>query len=135
MLGHFSYGTAAHVTQAIDAALAARPAWSSLGWEHRAAVFLKAADLIAGPYRAKINAATMLSQGKNCFQAEIDAACEFADFLRFNAYYAQEIHAQQPESADGIWNRLSTVPLKGLCLPSRRSTSPRFQATCPPSLR
>jgi 1-pyrroline-5-carboxylate dehydrogenase len=98
---------------AIDAALAARPAWSSLGWEHRAAVFLKAADLIAGPYRAKINASTMLSQGKNCFQAEIDAACEFADFLRFNAYYAQEIHAQQPESADGIWNRLEYRPLEG----------------------
>ena len=76
-------------------------------------MFLKAADLIAGPFRAKINAATMLSQGKNCFQAEIDAACEFADFLRFNAYYAQEIHAQQPESADGIWNRLEYRPLEG----------------------
>ena len=102
VLGHFSYGTEAHVTQAIDAALEARKSWANLGWEHRAAVFLKAADLIAGPFRAKMNAATMLSQGKNCFQAEIDAACEFADFLRFNAYYAQEIHAQQPESADGI---------------------------------
>ena len=87
--------------------------WSSLAWEHRAAVFLKAADLVAGPFRAKINAATMLSQGKNCFQAEIDAACEFADFLRFNAYFAQEIHAQQPESADGIWNRMEYRPLEG----------------------
>ncbi|HBS20000.1 MAG TPA: 1-pyrroline-5-carboxylate dehydrogenase, partial [Flavobacteriales bacterium] len=96
-----------------DAALEARKSWANLGWEHRAAVFLKAADLIAGPYRAKINAATMLSQGKNCFQAEIDAACEFADFLRFNAYFAQEIHAQQPESADGIWNRLEYRPLEG----------------------
>ena len=113
VLGHFSYGTPAHVQQAIDAALAARPAWSSLAWEHRAAVFLKAADLVAGPYRSTINAATMLSQGKNCFQAEIDAACEFADFLRFNAYYAQEIHAQQPESADGIWNRLEYRALEG----------------------
>ena len=113
VLGHFSYGTSAHVQQAIDAALAARPAWSSLAWEHRAAVFLKAADLVAGPYRSTINAATMLSQGKNCFQAEIDAACEFADFLRFNAYYAQEIHAQQPESADGIWNRLEYRALEG----------------------
>ena len=113
VLGHFSYGTADHVRMAIDAALDARPMWSNLGWEHRAAVFLKAADLVAGPYRAKINAATMLSQGKNCFQAEIDAACEFADFLRFNAYYAQEIHAQQPESADGIWNRLEYRPLEG----------------------
>lgn len=113
VLGHFSYGTSEHVRQAIDAALEARPAWSSLPWEHRAAVFLKAADLVAGPYRPKINAATMLSQGKNCFQAEIDAACEFADFLRFNAFYAQEIHAQQPESADGIWNRLEYRPLEG----------------------
>ena len=74
VLGHFSYGTSQHVKQAIDAALAARSQWSSLAWEHRAAVFLKAADLVAGPFRAKINAATMLSQGKNCFQAEIDAA-------------------------------------------------------------
>ena len=113
VLGHFSYGDASHVQAAIDAALAARPTWSSLPWEHRAAVFLKAADLIAGPYRAKINAATMLSQGKNCFQAEIDAACEFADFLRFNAYYAQQIHAEQPESADGIWNRLEYRALEG----------------------
>ena len=101
------------MNQAIDAALAARAKWSSLAWEHRAAVFLKAADLVAGPFRAKINAATMLSQGKNCFQAEIDAACEFADFLRFNAYFAQEIHAQQPESADGIWNRMEYRPLEG----------------------
>ena len=113
VLGHFSYGDASHVQVAIDAALSARPAWSSLPWEHRAAVFLKAADLIAGPCRAKINAATMLSQGKNCFQAEIDAACEFADFLRFNAYYAQQIHAEQPESADGIWNRLEYRALEG----------------------
>ena len=113
VLGHFSYGTSQHVKQAIDAALAARSQWSSLAWEHRAAVFLKAADLVAGPFRAKINAATMLSQGKNCFQAEIDAACEFADFLRFNAYFAQEIHAQQPESAEGIWNRMEYRPLEG----------------------
>lgn len=113
LLGHFSYGTASHVKRAIDAALAAREAWASLPWEHRATVFLKAADLVAGPYRAKINAATMLSQGKNCFQAEIDAACEFADFLRFNVHFAQELHAQQPESSDGIWNRLEYRPLEG----------------------
>ena len=113
VLGHFSYGTEKHVKEAIDAALEARPSWANLGWEHRAAVFLKAADLVAGPYRAKINAATMLSQGKNCFQAEIDAACEFADFLRFNAYFAQEIHSQQPESADGIWNRMEYRALEG----------------------
>jgi 1-pyrroline-5-carboxylate dehydrogenase len=113
LLGHFSYGTAAHVKRAIDAALEAREAWASLPWEHRASIFLKAADLVAGPYRAKINAATMLSQGKNCFQAEIDAACEFADFLRFNVHFAQELHAQQPESSDGIWNRLEYRPLEG----------------------
>ena len=113
VLGHFSYGNEDHVVQAINAALSAKPDWANLGWEHRAAIFLKAADLIAGPYRAKINAATMLAQGKNCFQAEIDAACEFADFLRFNAFYAQEIYAQQPESAEGIWNRLEYRPLEG----------------------
>jgi 1-pyrroline-5-carboxylate dehydrogenase len=113
LLGHFSYGTAAHVKRAIDAALEARKAWASLPWEHRASIFLKAADLVAGPYRARINAATMLSQGKNCFQAEIDAACEFADFLRFNVHFAQELHAQQPESSDGIWNRLEYRPLEG----------------------
>ena len=113
LLGHFSYGTAAHVKRAIDAALEAREAWASLPWEHRASIFLKAADLLAGPYRARINAATMLSQGKNCFQAEIDAACEFADFLRFNVHFAQELHAQQPESSDGIWNRLEYRPLEG----------------------
>jgi len=113
LLGHFSYGTAAHVKRAIDAALEAREAWASLPWEHRASIFLKAADLVAGPYRARINAATMLSQGKNCFQAEIDAACEFADFLRFNVHFAQELHAQQPESSDGIWNRLEYRPLEG----------------------
>jgi 1-pyrroline-5-carboxylate dehydrogenase len=113
VLGHFSYGTRDHVAMAIDAALEARPAWSSLAWEHRAAIFLKAADLVAGPYRAKINAATMLSQGKNCYQAEIDAACEFADFLRFNVYFAQELHAEQPESSEGVWNRVEYRALEG----------------------
>ena len=113
VLGHFNYGTAKHVDQAIDAALEAKAAWANLPWYERASIFLKAADLVAGPYRAKINAATMLAQSKNVFQAEIDAACEFIDFLRFNAYFLQEIQEIQPDSADGIWNRLEYRPLEG----------------------
>ena len=113
VLGHFNYGDASHVNSAIDAALSARAGWAGLPWHERAAVFLKAADLIAGPYRAKINAATMLAQSKNIYQAEIDAACEFIDFLRFNAYFLQEIQAVQPESAEGIWNRMEYRGLEG----------------------
>jgi len=113
VLGHYNYGDASHVTAAIEAALAARSSWSALPWHERAAVFLKAADLLAGPYRAKINAATMLAQSKNIYQAEIDAACEFIDFLRFNAYFLQEIQAVQPESAEGIWNRMEYRGLEG----------------------
>jgi len=113
ILGHFNYGEAQHVNAAIEAALAARPAWAGLPWNERAAVFLKAADLLAGPYRAKINAATMLAQSKNIFQAEIDAACELIDFLRFNAHFLQEIQSVQPDSQDGIWNRLEYRGLEG----------------------
>ncbi len=113
VLAHFHEGDASHVTQAIDAALAARAAWAGLPWEERAAIFLKAAELLAGPYRARINAATMLGQSKNAFQAEIDAACELIDFLRFNVYFAQEIYRQQPESSPGMWNRLEHRPLEG----------------------
>lgn len=113
VLGHFNYGDASHVNSAIEAALSARAGWAGLPWHERAAVFLKAADLIAGPYRAKINAATMLAQSKNIYQAEIDAACEFIDFLRFNAYFLQEIQAVQPESAEGIWNRMEYRGLEG----------------------
>ena len=113
ILGHFSQGDASHVKAAIDAALAAKSAWANLGWEHRASIFLKAAELIAGPYRAKLNAATMLGQSKNAFQAEIDSACEFIDFLRFNVKYMTEIYQQQPESSPGIWNRLEQRPLEG----------------------
>lgn len=112
-LGHFHRGDASHVNAAIDAALGAKEAWENLAWEHRASIFLKAAELVAGPYRARINAATMLAQSKNVFQAEIDAACEFADFLRYNVKYMTEIYAQQPESAPGIWNRLEQRPLEG----------------------
>ena len=113
LVGHFNYGTAQHVNQAIDAALEARTAWSEMAWEQRAAVFLKAADLLAGPYRYKMNAATMIGQSKNAYQSEIDAVCEFVDFLRFNVYYMQEIYAVQPDSAPGLWNRLEYRPLEG----------------------
>ena len=113
VLGHFSEGDASHVKDAVKAALEAKEAWEGMTWENRASIFLKAADLIAGPYRAKINAATMLGQGKNAHQAEIDAACEFIDFLRFNVSFMQEMYMQQPESSDGIWNRMEYRPLEG----------------------
>ena len=113
VLGHFHEGDASHVHDAIEAALAAKESWAKLSWEHRAAIFLKAADLIAGPYRAKINAATMLGQSKNIYQAEIDAACEYIDFLKFNATYMEEIYSQQPKSSAGVWNRMEYRPLEG----------------------
>jgi len=113
VLGQYHEGDRAHVQQAIDAALAARPLWARLPWEHRAAIFLKAADLLAGPYRFKMNAATMLGQSKNAYQAEIDSACEMIDFLRFNAHFMAEIYAEQPQSAPGIWNRMEYRPLEG----------------------
>ncbi|WP_250631033.1 L-glutamate gamma-semialdehyde dehydrogenase [Rhodoflexus caldus] len=112
-LGYFSVGDKGHVEQAINAALGAKEMWAAMPWEHRAAIFLKAADLIAGPYRAKLNAATMLGQSKNVFQAEIDSACEIIDFLRFNVHFMQEIYRQQVASAPGIWNRLEHRPLEG----------------------
>ncbi|MBD1396602.1 L-glutamate gamma-semialdehyde dehydrogenase [Pontibacter sp. JH31] len=113
ILGHFSEGDASHVEQAINAALAAREEWAAMGWEHRASIFLKAAELLAGPWRARLNAATMLGQSKNAYQAEIDAACELIDFLRFNVQYATEIYHMQPESSPGVWNRMEHRPLEG----------------------
>lgn len=113
VLGQYHKSDKSHVKQAIDAALAAKPAWEKLSWEHRASIFLKAAELIAGPYRAKLNAATMLGQSKSAFQAEIDSACEIIDFLRFNVQYMTEIYKQQPQSSPGIWNRLEQRPLEG----------------------
>ncbi len=113
VLGHYCKGGTTHVKQAIDAALAAQPAWELMPWEERAAVFLRAADLLTGPYRARMNAATMLGQSKNAYQAEIDAVCEMADFFRFNVEYMTQIYTQQPESVDGIWNRLEYRPLEG----------------------
>ena len=112
-LGHFYKSDKIHVEQAIAAALAAKDKWASLSWEHRASIFLKAAELIAGPYRAKLNAATMLGQSKNAYQAEIDSACEIIDFLRFNVQYMTEIYADQPVSGPGVWNRLEWRPLEG----------------------
>jgi 1-pyrroline-5-carboxylate dehydrogenase len=113
ILGTFSEGDADHVNQAINAALGAREAWAAMAWEHRASIFLKAAELIAGPYRDRLNAATMLGQSKNAFQAEIDAACEIIDFLRFNVQYMTEIYAQQPISSPGVWNRVEQRGLEG----------------------
>ena len=113
LLGTYNQGDASHVQRAIDAALAARVKWSQMSWESRAAIFLKAADLLAGPFRARMNAATMLCQSKNAFQAEIDAACEMADFFRFNVQYMTQIYKEQPESAPGIWNRMEYRPLEG----------------------
>lgn len=112
-LGSSHHGEAKHVRAAIDAALKAKNNWENMPFEERAAIFLKAADLLAGPYRAHINAATMLAQGKNAYQAEIDSACELIDFLRFNVHYAQQIHRDQPVSSPGVWNRLEYRALEG----------------------
>lgn len=116
ILGHFHYGEAKHVKAAINAALAAKSDWEAMPWESRAAIFLKAADLIAGRYRPYMNGTTMLGQSKNVYQAEIDAACELIDFLRFNVHYLSEIYAQQPISAPRMHNRLEYRPLEGFVL-------------------
>ena len=113
VLATYHEGEASHVQAAIDAALGAKAAWENMPWEQRAAIFLKAADLLAGPYRARLNAATMLGQSKNAYQAEIDAACEFIDFLRFNVHFMTEIYAEQPQSGKGVWNRVEYRPLEG----------------------
>lgn len=112
-LGVYSRGNKDHVEQAIQAALDAKPQWEAMPWEERAAIFLRAADLLTGPYRAKMNAATMLGQSKNIFQSEIDAVCELADFFRYNVQYMTEIYSQQPESVRGTWNRMEYRPLEG----------------------
>ncbi len=113
--GFYYKGDMTHVDQAIETALAAKAKWNALGWEQRAAIFLKAADLLAGPYRDRINAATMIGQSKNVHQAEIDAACEFIDFLRFNVEFMTEMYSEQPVSDSGIWNRVEYRPLEGFC--------------------
>ena len=113
ILGYYHEGDATHVNQAIESALEAREQWANLPWENRVSIFLKAADLSATKYRMDLNASTMLGQSKNAYQAEIDAACEWIDFLRFNAHFATQIYAQQPESSEGVWNRLEYRPLEG----------------------
>lgn len=113
VLANFHQGDAGHVEQAITAALNAKKEWEALSWDQRGAIFLKAAELLAGPYRAKINAATMLGQSKNAYQAEIDSACELIDFLRFNVHFAEQIYAQQSISSPGIWNRMEYRALEG----------------------
>jgi len=112
-LATYSYGNKQHVNDAIEAALAAKPAWEAMPWKQRAAIFLRAADLLAGEYRYVLNAATMLGQSKNVYQAEIDAACELIDFLRFNVAFVNEIYAEQPISSKGVWNSTEYRPLEG----------------------
>ena len=113
LLGHYHKGNATHVKQAITAAMKAKKDWENVSWESRASIFLKAAELLAGPYRARINAATMLGQSKTAFQAEIDSACELIDFLRFNVGSAEQIYELQPNSSKGVWNRTEWRPLEG----------------------
>jgi len=113
ILGYYHQGNKSHVEKAIDAAMSAKEKWANLSWEHRASIFLKAAELLAGPYRAEMNAATMLGQSKNVFQAEIDATCELVDFLKFNVKFMTDIYKQQPQSGPGMWNRLEQRPLEG----------------------
>jgi len=113
IIGHYHKGDSTHVTQAIHAAMKAKPDWTHMPWQERAAVFLRAADLLSGPYRAAMNAATMLGQSKNVFQAEIDCVCELADFFRYNVQYMTEIYHQQPESAPMMWNRTEHRSLEG----------------------
>ncbi len=114
VIGHFHEGNKSHVEDAINAALSAKSKWENMAWEQRAAIFLKAAELASGPYRYKLNAATMMAQSKNAYQAEIDASCELVDFLRFNVQYLSEIYSQQPlVSPKGVWNRVEQRPLEG----------------------
>lgn len=113
VLGHYYRGDESHVENAINAALAAKKKWASLSWKQRASIFLKAAGMISGPYRARINAATMLGQSKSVHQAEIDSACELADFLRFNVQYMTEIYNEQPDSDELVWNRIEQRELEG----------------------
>ncbi len=116
ILGHFHVGGEQHVKDAIKAALKAKANWASMTWEHRATIFLRAAELLATKYRWEMNAATMLGQSKNCYQAEIDSACEFIDFLRFNVHFLSDIYTQQPVSSAGVYNRVEYRPLEGFVL-------------------
>ena len=116
VLGTLHNATGQDVAAAIDAAAAAAPAWRALSFDDRAAIMLKAADLLSGPWRATVNAATVLGQSKSVYQAEIDAACEMIDFWRFNVHFARRLLAEQPQSAPGMWNRMEYRPLEGFVL-------------------
>jgi 1-pyrroline-5-carboxylate dehydrogenase len=135
-IGEYSLGDASHVHSAIDAALNAKKEWAATPWDQRAAVFLKAADLLTGPWRARFNAATMLAQSKNAYQSEIDAVCELADFLRLNCVYMEQIYKDQPESAPQIWNRMEYRPLEGFvfALTPFNFTSIAANLCCAPAL-
>ncbi len=113
LIGYYHQGNKEHVAMAIDAALKAKPAWEDMKWESRAAIFLKAAELVSGPYRARFNAVTMIGQSKNAHQSEIDAVCELIDFYRFNVKNMHEIYSMQPNSSPGVWNRMVWRPLEG----------------------
>jgi 1-pyrroline-5-carboxylate dehydrogenase len=112
-VGNFHTAEKHHIEEAVESVMEARKKWAITPWQDRAAIFLKAAELLAGPYRARMNAATMIGQSKNVFQAEIDAACEMIDFFRFNVEFMTEIYSNQPQSAPGIWNRMEYRPLEG----------------------
>ncbi len=116
ILGSYFEGTKSEINQAIDSAISSQTKWADMPWQHRASIFLKAAELLAGPYRHQMNAATMLAHSKTIYQAEIDAACELVDFWRFNAYFMQTIQDIQPDNSDGIWNRMDHRPLEGFIL-------------------
>ena len=135
VLGDVAKGGPEHVEQAIAAARAAHDDWSRTPWHERAAVFLRAAELLAGPWRQTLNAATMLDQSKTAHQAEIDAACELIDFWRFNVGFLARIYAEQPYSPTGTWNRWSTGPWRGSSSRSARSTSRRSAGTSRRRLR
>ena len=135
-LGYYYKGNKDHVKAAIDASLRAKASWENMPWQERAAIFLRAADLIAGPYRAQTNAMTMLGQSKNIFQSEIDAVCEFCDFLRFNVKFLAEIYSTQPESSPLIWNRMEYRALEGFvfALTPFNFTSIAGNLPCAPAL-
>ncbi|MDP3352640.1 MAG: aldehyde dehydrogenase family protein, partial [Flavobacteriaceae bacterium] len=105
-VGQYHIAEKEHIELAVQTALEARKQWAATSWQHRAAIFLKAAELLAGPFRARLNAATMIAQSKNVYQAEIDSACELIDFLRFNVEFMTEIYSNQPISSPGVWNRM-----------------------------
>lgn len=130
-VGKYHRAEKKHVEDAVKAALKAREKWAKTPWQSRAAVFLKAADLLAGPFRDRMNAATMIGQSKNVMQAEIDAACEMVDFLKFNAAFMMDIYDNQPISDKGIWNRMEYRPSKALSMPLHPLILPLLRQICP----